>query len=415
LAALHRLLLPLETATSSFQRSTQLLRIPPTNKPSNTSTEATMKYETPQILWNPEADKGINAALMSISLVESGSQAPFGQVLATAGCTNLINLWKLAFPTAQEDAAKRVKIDFLCSLSRHEGPVNVVAFSPNGLHLATAGDTGTVIVWSIPVQYRGNGNGRHMWSHIEKESDLSVKIVARTGDAINDLQWSTDSKRILVGTIDHSVFVLEDTNYNQNKVLKATNETIESDWRVIYRNAMDHTHFVQGVAYDPLGVYLASMSSDRSARVYPRKLPARSHKKVHRTAADLAATNIPSPTQQKAVQDILTDSKIEFMRSRQIKYAKSTDAQGQVSKQHLFTDESTLESFVRRPDWTPDGAFLALPCALWHGARNSPYFATLLFARHAFDEPYKVLSGLDKVCSLCLIVDYLCALLCLRY
>ena len=85
-------------------------------------------------------------------------------------------------------------------------------------------------------------------------------------------------------------------------------------------------------------------------------------------------------------------------------------------QRHLFADESTVESFFRRLSWATDGAFLITPASLYHEDNASstletkrdgggvtpspsppqPSFSTYLFARHAFDRPYKVLSGLEK-------------------
>ena len=75
--------------------------------------------------------------------------------------------------------------------------------------------------------------------------------------------------------------------------------------------------------------------------------------------------------------------------------------------------------FFRRLAWTTDGAFLITPASLWQkkqsitnsdniGSENGiegknvsslepPTFATYLFARHHYDQPYQVLFGLDKV------------------
>jgi chromatin assembly factor 1 subunit B len=84
-----------------------------------------------------------------------------------------------------------------------------------------------------------------------------------------------------------------------------------------------------------------------------------------------------------------------------------------VVKQKLFCDESTCESFFRRLSWTTDGAYLVCPAALWHPQTTTttdttttvtpqqdqtnapPSFSTFLFARHRFDEPCKVLSGVE--------------------
>jgi len=341
-----------------------------------------MKVETPQILWHSEGDKGINAALSSVSMLASGIEET-SHVLATAGGNPMVHLWKVKLE------GEKTKVEYLCSLTRHEGPVNTVAFSPDGLHLATGGDSGALVVWSVPLAKRGNDNGRHYWSTITREQDLYVRIAASSGESVCDLSWSADSKRFVVGSIDHSVVLFEDANYGVG----------EPGWRTIYRNAMDHTHYVQGVSYDPLGVYITSMSSDRTVRVYPRKSPPKSKRKVLRPNNEsvVDATN--------AVCNMLTDTKVEMGKSKQLKYRKTPLEDGGVSKQYLYADEAMLESFFRRLSFTTDGAFLVTPAALWHKdpsagkqqGGGSPSYATCLFARHKWDEPCRVLLGLEKV------------------
>jgi WD40 repeat protein len=390
----------------------------------------TMKAETPQILWNNQSDSRVPAALYSVSILESGlvSSKPdgspvkvatdstkHGTILATAGSTHEVNLWNIAAPTTPPDVGKPIfqrktntKINYMCSLSRHERTVNVVRFSPNGLHLATAGDSGTVIVWSVPVSKRGGNNGHHFWSTVTKETELTVRIMAGSGDGVCDIAWSADSKRFVIGTVDHCFVVYEDANYDSNHhrdvTLQATDKPqAESQWKAVFRNTHDHANFIQGVAYDPLGVYLASMSSDRSVKVYTRKTPAKSKKKVLRPS-NAPKGPLPPPGHQKMVTDMLTDSKFQLGKAKTIKYRRcALDETGAQVKHHLFADESTMESFFRRLCWTTDGAFLIAPAGLWHTdplnvqSKVPPAFATLLFARHRFDQPCKVLYGLEKV------------------
>lgn len=387
-----------------------------------------MKVETPQILWNSEGDKGINAALNSISMLESGladngeeHNAPtsrkYGHVMVTAGSTPIVNLWKLSFvshPAGSgmllKQQAPATKIEYLCCLTRHELSVNTVAFSPDGLHLATGGESGAVVVWSVPPSMRGNRNGRHFWSSLGSEKDLNVKIIHPSGQGICDISWSADSKRFIAGTIDHSVIVCEDTSYDANQ-RNSGEAAVESKWQVVFRNSMDHTQFVQGVAYDPLGVYLATMGSDRTVRLFPRKTPPKSKKKVLRPA-NTTTDCCPPLEHQQMVAQLLTESKLELSKSKLIKFRKSPEQQEQENnapkppRSHLYVDESTLESFFRRLSWTSDGAYLVTPAALWHpedsspsetsNEKSAPTFATYLFARHKFDEPCKVFSGLEK-------------------
>jgi chromatin assembly factor 1 subunit B len=392
-----------------------------------------MRVETPQILWNSEADKGINAALNSISMLDSGlldlvdndenGGRRYGNVMVTAGNTNIINLWKLSFPPTTmpgnsssnnntEQQKQTTKITYLCSLTRQEMVVNAVAFSPDGLHLATGGETGAVIVWSVPPNMRGGGNGRHFWSTVQREQDLSIKIISGQGGGVCDISWSADSKRFIAGTIEHNVFVCEDKNYDANqKSCHEKTPPLESDWKVEFRSTKEHTHYVQGVAYDPLGVYLASMGSDRTVRVFPRKTPPKSKKQVLRPS-NAASDWCPPAHHQRMVDQLLTESKLDFTKPKQIKYRTIVDEvnnsndvneQQKVQKRHLYADEATHVSFFRRLSWTTDGAYLVTPAALWHAEdenadeKSLPSFATYLFARHKFDEPYKVLSGLEKV------------------
>jgi chromatin assembly factor 1 subunit B len=377
-----------------------------------------MKVETPQILWNSEGDKGRNAPLYSIDMLESGissdSSDVYTHVLVTGGNTNVINMWKVCFPADHDHASsssdasmssttifqKQQKssplnnqIDYITSLTRHELSVNAVAFSPDGLHLATAGEAGNIVIWSVPVGKRGNGNGRHFWSTIGQESDLLVRIVSTHAEGVYDISWSADSKRFMAGTIDSLVLVYEDKHHAYNLTSHEVDQK-ESDWLQVFRNG-EHTSLVQGVAYDPLGAYLASMGSDRTVRVFPRKLQPKSRKKVLRPS-NSPRTVSPPQDHQRMVSRLLTESKLEIGKAKRITQKCTTDGT-QVVRQRLFVDEANCESFFRRLTWTTDGAYLITPAALWHSDRSAPSFATFLFARHKFDEPCRVLPATDKV------------------
>jgi chromatin assembly factor 1 subunit B len=366
-----------------------------------------MKVETPQILWNSEGDKGQNAPLYSIAMQESGiandsSPQKYGHVLVTAGNTTIINLWRVSFggssgPSMFQKQLKPLnnQIEYMMSLTRHELPVNTVAFSPDGLHLVTAGEAGNIVLWSVPVSKRGNGNGRHFWSTISKESDLSVRIVSTHAEGVCDISWSADSKRFVVGATDSSVLIYEDKHFSTNQCSPETHQK-ESEWQLVFRN-QEHNSFVQGVSYDPLGVYVASMGSDRTVRVFHRKTPPKSKKKVLRPS-NAPRTVSPPQGHQRMVSRLLTESKMEVGKTKRIKQRTiRVEEDGSQVKQRLYVDESTCESFFRRLSWTADGAFLVTPAALWHQDDSNVSFSTYLFARHRFDEPCMVLSGLEKV------------------
>jgi chromatin assembly factor 1 subunit B len=341
-----------------------------------------MKVETPQILWHDThnmsaKDNGKSFPILSCHLVTT----PTTSILATAGGCE-INLWRvvplqqpssndtsndtsiLIKPTThhQEDEG-HTRIEHLLTLSRgtNERTINCVRFSPDTKHLAAVGDGGLVVVWTLPPHTS--------WDSLTEERDLSFKIIYNQSDDVMDLSWG-DVKRFTVCSLDHTVAVFESDG--------------GEEWKAVFRSSKDHTHYVQGVAMDPKGVYMASQGSDRTVKVYARKA--------------------------KEEEDLL--KKFELGKAKTIKFLGVGEEEKR-EKKHLFADEVTLGSFFRRLAFTTDGAFLVVPAALWHGdsepVENGPSspkgvdklneasFGTYLFARHCFEKPYKVLAGLDKV------------------
>ncbi|KAJ8630294.1 hypothetical protein MRB53_023617 [Persea americana] len=130
-----------------------------------------------------------------------------------------------------------------------------------------------------------------------------------------DLQWSTDGAFLVSGSVDNSCIIWDASK-------GSVHQTFDS-----------HLHYVQGVAWDSLGQYLASISSNKTCRIYLNKPTgtAKGIKKMHYVCQNVLS---------KFEQQIVDDSKL--------------------TKSHLFHDE-TLPSFFRRFAWSPDGSFLLVP------------------------------------------------------
>mmetsp|Transcript_8250 Transcript_8250/g.15537 ORF Transcript_8250/g.15537 Transcript_8250/m.15537 type:complete len:612 (+) Transcript_8250:87-1922(+) len=488
-----------------------------------------MKIETPQILWhNGSEGNGKPAPLYSVSILPAvadandiynnidvklktninddnavSSSADSVDILATAGNSNEIHIWKIKFSAMHNDnteststvrtgtgdasdnnshvksqknvepPAKKTKIFSLSSpliqhittLTRHERSINAISFSPNGNHLASAGDGGALMVHSVPSIYRYQDANvsfdkstclQKFWKTIlQKESDLSVKVLHTAAEDVIDISWSPTSDKFIIGTLDHSVIVYKEDYCPMEQVVKS--------WNCIWKNNKEHTHYVQGVAYDPLGVYIASQGSDRTVRVWQHKYPktsmANNGKSVNANvnsgdsgvvtgsvndkeqgelgldSKNVETNNDKSPavsssscnTPVKLTGTIPTPAavfdpvgtKFDVEKAKILKYRMSEDGgddndtgnevetqeknSNSIKKRHLYADESTVESFFRRLSWTTDGSFLMTPAAVWHGNDAGPSFATLLFARHQFEKPYKVFHGLEKpsvaICS----------------
>jgi chromatin assembly factor 1 subunit B len=355
-------------------------------------------------------------------------------------------------------------IQHITTLTRHERSINALSFSPNGHHLASAGDGGALMVHTVPSTHRVQDENvslsqkgscpRVFWKYIlQKESDLSVKVIHTAAEDVMDVSWSASSDKFMIGTLDHSVIVFQEDFCPTEQIVKS--------WNCIWKNNKEHTHYVQGVAYDPLGVYLASQGSDRTVRVWQRKYPKTSMIKnggivnvnINSHGSDPTAVtgngnekeggevgskdveilNDKSPSVSSS-NTIVTSTgtvpaaaaiynpvgvRFDVEKAKILKYRTIDDGgdgddignemetqdktANTIKKRHLYADESTVESFFRRLSWTVDGAFLVTPASVWHGSNSGPSFATLLFVRHQFEKPYKVFHGLDKpsvaVCS----------------
>ena len=154
-------------------------------------------------------------------------------------------------------------------------------------------------MFSLPpcnIGARGLASPGSLWAGLADEKELSTQILPSpsTEDAM-DLTWSPDSGRIAVACLDHAVVVYENVRRGDAEAkAKATGtnppalqadaggaHSVQSQpqpqpqqqgpkWVVAARSSSDHTGYVQGVSFDPKGLYLASQGSDRTVRVWGR-------------------------------------------------------------------------------------------------------------------------------------------------
>ncbi|KAK9450611.1 WD40-repeat-containing domain protein [Limtongia smithiae] len=174
--------------------------------------------------------------------------------LATAGGDNNVRIWRVemcnadVFPT----------VTYLATLIKHTQAVNVVRFDFSGEVLASAGDDGNVILWSLVQD--DEHNPRHVEfgeDHDARTADREswrIKHLCRSSvSEIYDLAWSPDSQYLVAGSMD-----------NVARIYSAATG-------VCVRQVAEHNHYVQGVAWDPLNEYIATQSSDRSVHIYTLK------------------------------------------------------------------------------------------------------------------------------------------------
>ncbi|KAL5053278.1 hypothetical protein RYX36_033960 [Vicia faba] len=250
---------------------------------------------------------------------------PLSATLATAGADFDIKLWSIK-PSGSPK--KLPVVTYLNSLSYHSSAVNVIRFAPSGELLASGSDGGELLIWKLHSMDTGQ-----TWK--------VLKMLRSHIKDIMDLEWSSDGAYMISGSVDNSCIIWD--------VNKGTNlQTLDT-----------HAHYVQGVAWDPLGKYVASLSSDRTCRVYISK----PHKTKGIERINYACKHVIS----KAEQPLLKNS-------------KST-------KYHLFHDE-TLPSFFRRLAWSPDGSFLLVPAGSYKfGTASESVNAAYIFSRKDLSRP----------------------------
>ncbi|XP_058097318.1 chromatin assembly factor 1 subunit FAS2 isoform X2 [Magnolia sinica] len=252
--------------------------------------------------------------------------------LATGGADHDIKLWLIT----QSDVEKKAPTaSYQNCLSYHGSAVNVLRFSPSGEHLASGADGGELVIWKLHF-----GDDSNTWKVLRTLSFHRKDVL--------DLQWSTDGSFLVSGSVDNSCIIWDVNKGSVHQILDA------------------HLHYVQGVAWDPLGQYVASISSDRTCRIYVNKPQAKvkGHEKVNYVC-----------------QHVLT--KVEHQKP-------------QSSKTHLFHDE-TLPSFFRRLAWSPDGSFLLAPAGTCKFSPASEIINTAyVFSRKDLSRPAVLLPGASK-------------------
>lgn len=174
--------------------------------------------------------------------------------LATSGGDEEIKIWLLGTifsliednPSTQSGQTQNATIfpncvlTYLASLKGHQAAVNCVRWTPNGKFLASCSDDGVILVWCQDEEAEPPPDSEYVevWHQVS---------MIRTNVDSYDLSWSPDSRYLLCCGTDGA-----------------------AAYDLVERSKAElggHTAYVQGVAWDPRGEYVATQSADRSLRV----------------------------------------------------------------------------------------------------------------------------------------------------
>eukprot|EP00939_MAST-03C_sp_MAST-3C-sp1_P004770 g4770.t1 len=375
---------------------------------------------TPQIAWHGKdsAGKYKNDPILTVDVYSEGTVAPrrTGEedegtssqrqfVIATGGADNHVRLWKIQHKPHDNkrnskkeeknaEAVKKTKehlkiktnvnVTHLVCLEGHAATVNCVRFSPSGEFLASASDDYRVLLWRRNVQ---KTNEDWTWSDIQAKNEVLYKMLSGHKSDVYALDWSPCGCFLVSGSTDNTVSV----------------------WNAVKGRRVDqfddHSHYVQGVAWDPRDRYLLTQSCDRSCRVYGRSnegalAPEDSlfGSKAFRWKIGLKC--VQKIAKRKYVEDDTVE--VERMENNVVGGEKSSSNENddpaaregkvratQKTHHHMFIDE-TVQSFFRRLAFTPDGSACIVPTGQYKQSSSTDDVATsctYLFARGRWQSP----------------------------
>ncbi|XP_057233199.1 chromatin assembly factor 1 subunit B [Malurus melanocephalus] len=222
-------------------------------------------------------------------------------------------------------------VEFLSNLARHTKAVNVVRFSPSGDILASGGDDAVILLWKLndskelePLVFQDEDEAQ-----LNKENWAVIKTLRGHLEDVYDICWTSDGNYMASASVDNTAIMWD---VNKGQKVSIFNE---------------HKSYVQGVTWDPLGQYIATLSCDRVLRVYN--------------------------TQTKRVAFNVT------------KMPSGSGAEGEARSFRMFHDDS-MKSFFRRLTFTPDGSYLLTPAGCVESGENVTN-TTYVFSRNNLKRP----------------------------
>ena len=390
--------------------------------------EDNLEILLPQIAWH------VNGA--GTQAIQSVDASPTSNFVATAGNDNEVHMWKIG------NAAGA--ITFVQALTGHTMPVNIVRFSPDGLTLASAGIDMQIMLWREragrpQAMFGGSsssaGDGSTQWAAVGVLRGHTADVHALTWSPSADglfsgdvsgttIVWNlktakphqivTDHENYVHGVAwdpcdEHLVSVACDQTvrlYSSNPTKKAAGkqpaaaQILQAAKKPVdERDYTCHTVLAKRTAsFTPSAPPLfpslqPKAAAGAAATPATPATPAAPDSASSSTGSE--ATVTPLPRDGADVTSKVPDSAVYVAPSAGPAVPPPAIAKSlkpTLKKEvNLFLDDTVI-SFYRRPDWSPDGSFLLVPCGQYYADNapppsGEPMPTTHVFARHNLTQP----------------------------
>jgi len=334
--------------------------------------------------------------------------------LATGGSDTHVVIWSVSeakveteADTEAETEDRKVDLEVLCDLTRHQRAVNIVRWSPDGSLLASGDDESIIIVWTMKA---GQGEGGGLFDdeeQVNKENWTVYKIIRFHLDDVYDLSWSPCGEFLLSGSVDNTAIV---SNVHKN---------------VKVNHFSDSRGYIQGVCWNKKHPLLSTLGSDRTCRSYstgpnkkllyktykstlnmkPSAEPAEKKKKKQNASpnddANVAdnTTNLKQSDNMEVVEkhsEPAKDNAGQEVAETTEKSSESCDKKLVDKTVRLFHDD-TFKGFFRRLSWSHDGELLVVPSGVVETEGDTKVnHCTWVFTRVDLSKPALCLPAKDK-------------------